>query len=265
MTIVPGPLASAAPPTGLPREYNFAADVLERNLRAGRATRRPMWIRAAAGAFGQLAIGRRASGQALRALGVRREERVLLCLLDTIDWPTAFLAPSRPGVIPIPVNTLMTEDDYRFMLADSKARALVVSAAVYPKFENLIKANADLALVVVSGDDTHGHRGFEDLIAQAKPEPYTAPTRQDDICFWLYTSGSTGRPKGVVHAHADLRFTNDLYGTHVLGLTEADVCLFGRQAVLRLWARQCADLPLSAGATTVLLAGPSDRRGGGGG
>ena len=73
-------------------------------------------------------------GHALRTLGVRREERVLICLLDTIDWPTAFLGAIKAGVVAVPVNTLMTEDDYRFMLEDSRARALVVSEELLPKF-----------------------------------------------------------------------------------------------------------------------------------
>src|ERR1700681_4004625 len=184
MTIVPGPLASA-PADGMPRKYNFAADILERNLRAGRAHKPAYVDPRGSWSYGQLADRAARFGQGLRALRVRREERILLCLLDTIDWPTAFLGAIKTGVIPIPVNTLMTEDDYRFMLADSGARVLVVSEAIYPKFEHLIKANADLRLVIVSGDNAHGHRGFEDMIAQAKPEAYTAATRPDDICFWL--------------------------------------------------------------------------------
>jgi benzoate-CoA ligase family protein len=203
--------------------------------------------------FGQLADRAARFGEALRALGVRREERILLCLLDTIDWPTAFLGAIKAGVIPIPVNTLMTEDDYRFMVADSRARTLVVSAAIYPKFENLIKSNAELRLVIVSGDDAHGHHGFEDLIAQATPEAYTAPTTKDDICFWLYTSGSTGQPKGVVHAHGALKLTNDLFGAHVLGLTEEDVCFSIAKLFFAYGLGNALTFPLSAGATTILL------------
>ena len=131
MTIVPGPLASAAPADGVPREYNFAADILERNLRAGRAHKPAYLDPRGSWSFGQLADRAARFGQALRALGVRREERILLCLLDTIDWPTAFLGAIKTGVIPIPVNTLMTEDDYRFMLADSRANTLVVSCLLY--------------------------------------------------------------------------------------------------------------------------------------
>src|ERR1700731_1005937 len=180
MTTGPGPLASAAPAEGVSREYNFAADALERNLRAGRAHKPAYVDPRGSWSFGQLAERVARFGHALRALGLRREDRILLCLLDTIDWPTAFLGAIKAGIIPIPVNTLMNEDDYRFMLADSRARALVVSEAIYPKFENLIKANAEIRHVIVSGEHAHGHLGFEDLIGQAKPEAYTAPTRPDD-------------------------------------------------------------------------------------
>ncbi len=208
----------------IPRVYNFAADILARNLEAGRADK-PVFIDPRGSlTYGQLAERVDRFGHLLRSLGIRREERILLALLDTIDWPTAFLGAIKAGVVPVPVNTLMTEDDYRFMLADSRARLLVVSEALLPKFANLIGAGADLKHVIVSGENAQGHARFEDALAQAKGEPYSAPTTRDDICFWLYTSGSTGKPKGAVHVHANLRLTADLYAGGVLGLKESDVC-----------------------------------------
>jgi benzoate-CoA ligase family protein len=250
MSIDPGP---SAPTDGLPRAYNFAADILQRNLQAGRAHKPAYVDPRGSWSFGQLADRAARFGQALRGLGVRREERILLCLLDTIDWPTAFLGAIKAGIVPIPVNTLMTEDDYRFMLADSRARVLIVSAAIYPKFAKLIEADADLRLVIVSGDDAHGHHAFEDLVANAEPEDYTAPTTPDDICFWLYTSGSTGTPKGAVHVHADLKLTDDLYAAPILGLTEADVCYSAAKLFFAYGLGNALTFPLSAGATTILL------------
>jgi benzoate-CoA ligase family protein len=238
---------------GVPRAYNFAADVLERNLRAGRADKPAYIDPRGSWSFGALAERAARFGQALRALGLRREERVLLCLTDTVDWPTAFLGAVKSGIVPVPVNTLMTEDDYRFMLADSRARALVVSEALYAKFERLIGSSPDLAHVIVSGETSHGHRGFEELIATASPKAYTAPTTADDICFWLYTSGSTGKPKGAVHVHADLKLTNDLYGAPILGLTEIDVCFSAAKLFFAYGLGNALTFPLSAGATTILL------------
>ena len=117
----------------VPRDYNFAADVLQRNLAAGRANK-PAYIDARGSwTYGQLADRVARFGAALRGLGIRREERVLLALTDTIDWPTAFLGCLKAGIVAVPVNTLLTEDDYRFMLADSRAKCLVVSEALLPK------------------------------------------------------------------------------------------------------------------------------------
>ena len=122
----------------VPRDYNFAADVLQSNLAAGRA-KKPAYIDArGTHTYGQLADRVARFGAALRGLGIKREERVLLALLDTIDWPTAFLGCLKAGIVAVPVNTLLTEDDYRFMLADSRAKCLVVSEALFPKFEKLI-------------------------------------------------------------------------------------------------------------------------------
>src|SRR5258708_4765763 len=121
----------------IPRVYNFAADILERNLKAGRANKPAFIDPRGAWTYGQLAERVDRFGRVLRSFGIRREERILIALTDTIDWPTAFLGAIKAGIVPIPVNTLMTEDDYRFMLADSRAKVLVVSEVLFAKFANL--------------------------------------------------------------------------------------------------------------------------------
>ncbi len=236
----------------VPRDYNFAADILGRNLKAGRADKAAYIDPRGTWTYGQLAERVDRFGAVLRALGVRREERILLALLDTIDWPTAFLGAVKTGVVPIPVNTLMTEDDYRFMLADSRARVLVVSEELFAKFANLIDASPDLVHVIVSGANAHGHPRFEDLITGAPAESYAAPTTCDDICFWLYTSGSTGKPKGAVHTHANLPLTADLYAVGVLGLKESDVCYSVAKLFFAYGLGNAMTFPMAVGATTIL-------------
>jgi len=236
----------------IPRSYNFAADILERNLKAGRAGKVAFIDPRGSWTYGQLAERVDRFGRVLRSFGIRREERILIALLDTIDWPTAFLGAIKAGIVPIPVNTLMTEDDYRFMLADSRAKVLVVSEALFAKFANLVGAMPDLMHVIVSGDNARGHRRFEDALIAAKPDSYTAPTTRDDICFWLYTSGSTGRPKGAVHVHANLRLTADLYGSGVLGLKEGDICYSVAKLFFAYGLGNALTFPMAVGATTVL-------------
>jgi benzoate-CoA ligase len=253
MTVVPGTFTPAAPADAIPRDYNFAADILARNLAAGRVNRPAFIDPRAAWTYGQLADRVERFGHVLRGLGVRREERILICLTDTIDWPTAFLGAIKAGIVAVPVNTLMTEDDYRFMLEDSRARVLVVSEELYPKFANLIGSCPELDHVVVSGANAQGHARFEDLLAQAAAAPFTASTTRDDMCFWLYTSGSTGRPKGAVHVHADLKLTDDLYAGPILGITDEDVCFSVAKLFFAYGLGNALTFPMSAGATTVLM------------
>jgi benzoate-CoA ligase family protein len=238
---------------GIPRQYNFAADVLSRNLAAGRAEKPAFIDPRGSWTYGQLADRVARFGHALRSRGIAPEQRILICMLDTVDWPTAFLGALKAGVVAVPVNTLMTEDDYRFMLADSRARMLIVSEALYPKFEKLIAQSPDLEHVVVSGENTHGHQSFEQMIAAAQPEDFTAPTTRDDMAFWLYTSGSTGKPKGAVHVQASLKLTDDLYGGPVLGLKESDLCFSVAKLFFAYGLGNALTFPMSAGATALLL------------
>ena len=250
----------SAMPSAMPRDYNFAADILKRNLDAGRAGKIAFIDHRGSFTYGELAERAERFGHVLRGLRIRREERMLMCLLDTIDWPTAFLGAIKAGVVAVPVNTLMTEDDYYFMLRDSRARLLVVSEELLPKFNKAIRESEDLEHVIVSGGTSPEKPRFEDLLTQASTKPVTAPTTRDDMCFWLYTSGSTGRPKGAVHTHADLRLTDDLYGGPFLGISENDICYSVAKLFFAYGLGNALTFPMSAGATTVLLARPADAR-----
>jgi benzoate-CoA ligase family protein len=253
MTVAPPNPALRASAEAIPRDYNFAADVLRRNLDAGRGGKAAYVDHSGSHSYAELAERVERFGHALRSLGIRREERILICLTDTIDWPTAFLGAIKAGVVAVPVNTLLTEDDYQFMLADSRARLLVVSEELYPRFAKAIAASKDLAHVIVSGAGAQGHLRLDDVLAAAQTAPFTAATTRDDMCFWLYTSGSTGKPKGAVHTHADLRLTNVLYAGPVLGIRENDVCYSVAKLFFAYGLGNALTFPLSAGATTVLL------------
>src|SRR6185312_3210677 len=132
-------------------------------------------------------------------------ERVLLLAHDTCEWPVAFLGALYAGVVPVAVNTLLTTDDYAYMLEHSRARAAIVSATLSPTLD-AAKARASHALTATMTCGVSGAADPSSLaarIARAKPPARPADTRADDIAFWLYSSGSTGRPKGTVHTHGN--------------------------------------------------------------
>jgi benzoate-CoA ligase family protein len=251
MSAVSG-LLSAATAEAIPRTYNFARDIFERNNT--RRNRIAYIDQSGSWTYQQVRQRAESFAHVLEALQVRPEERVLMCLLDSIDWPSVFLGTLYAGRVAVPVNTLMTEDDHRYMLEDSRARVLVVSQELYPKFANLIGTVYGLK-VIVSGQNPHGHQLLEDLLKSVADNlPYRGPTTtRDDIALWLYTSGSTGKPKAAVHVHADLRLTNDLYAAPILGLTENDVVYSVAKLFFAYGLGNAMTFPLSVGATTILL------------
>ncbi|MCX8097518.1 MAG: benzoate-CoA ligase family protein [Casimicrobiaceae bacterium] len=235
-----------------PERFNFAHHLLALNAeRVGKV--------AYLDDRGQLTYGelfdrvRRMAG-ALRALGLRREERVLLLMYDECDWPVVFLGALYAGVVPVAVNTLLKEGDYAYMLEHSRAQAAFVSAPLVPTLEAAMRTSAhELRHVIVSGSDG-GKNALQALLAEAAPADQPAPTSADEPAFWLYSSGSTGRPKGTVHTHANLFWTAELYGKAVLGLREEDLCFSAAKLFFAYGLGNALTFPLSVGASVLLMA-----------
>jgi benzoate-CoA ligase len=240
--------SSSPPRIDVPREYNAAYDLIERNLRAGRGAKVAFHDDAGALTYAQLAERVNRFGSGLLAMGLRMEDRVLLAMHDTADWPVAFLGAIRAGIVPVAVNTLLTPKDYEYMLADSRAKALVVSEALLPQFKPVVEKLPFLKHVIVTGAQ------FNDVLAKGKPELAPAPTTRDDACFWLYSSGSTGMPKGTVHAHSSMVETAELYAVGVLGLKESDVVFSAAKLFFAYGLGNALSFTLAVGATTVLMA-----------
>jgi benzoate-CoA ligase len=245
---------SVPPRVHVPRDYNAAHDLIERNLAAGRGDKTAFIDDAGRYTYAELADRVNRAANALLGLGLRMEDRVMLAHLDTIDFPAVFLGAIKAGIVPIAVNTLLTPDDYAFMLDDSRARALVVSEALLPSFAPILGQRRHLATIVVSGADAHGHHSLQGLMQSASGELDPAPTTCDDACFWLYSSGSTGTPKGTVHVHSSLIHTAELYGVPVLGIRESDVVFSAAKLFFAYGLGNALTFPMAVGATAVLMA-----------
>ena len=242
------------PPPG--ERFNFAQHLISRNT--GRAGKTAFIDDAGCLRYGDLASRTRQVAAALLAAGLRREERLLLLMHDCADWPVSFLGALYAGIVPVAVNTLLTADDYAFMLADCRAQAVLVSAALLPQIQAaMAQAAHEVKLIVVSRPTQQlppDALDFEAFLHGHPPLPLPAATAPDDPGFWLYSSGSTGRPKGTVHTHANPYWTAELYGTPVLGLTENDVCFSAAKLFFAYGLGNALTFPLSVGATTVLMA-----------
>jgi benzoate-CoA ligase len=208
--------------------------------------------------YGALEERARRFAGALFGLGLRREERVLLLMLDCNEWPVAFLGCLYAGVVPVAVNTLLTTDDYAYMLGHSRAQAAIVSASLEPALRAAMAGSAHEVAHVIGAGATSvaspGRLDFETLIDLAVPRQQAAATRADDPAFWLYSSGSTGKPKGTVHTHGNAWWTAELYGKGVLDLSESDVCFSAAKLYHAYGLGNALTFPLSVGASVILMA-----------
>jgi benzoate-CoA ligase len=236
--------------------FNFARHLLA--LNTARAAKPAFIDDQGSLGYGQLDERVRRLAAGLRALGIRREERVLLLMQDVNDWPVAFLGALYAGVVPVAVNTLLTADDYAYMLEHSRAQAALVSGALLPALKAaLTRSDHEVQKVVVSrplAPLDFGELEFEAFLGRHAPLPQAAATRADDPAFWLYSSGSTGRPKGTVHSHANPWWTAELYGKGILGLRDTDVCFSAAKLFFAYGLGNALSFPLSVGATVLLMA-----------
>jgi benzoate-CoA ligase len=234
---------TVSPPLlSIPRDYNAAFDLLESNLLAGRGAKVAYIDDEGRYTYNELVTRVKQFAHALGRLGIEPEQRVLVCLQDTIDFPVAFLGSIWAGVIPVAVNTGLNTADYQYLLEDSRARALVVSEWLLPLFEPILDSVPGVKSVISS---------FDALLTECAEQP--ANTNCDDACFWLYSSGSTGMPKGTIHLHSSLIQTAELYGRPVLGIREDDVVLSAAKLFFAYGLGNALTFPLSVGATAVLM------------
>jgi benzoate-CoA ligase len=254
MSPAPFPVPEGTQPP--PDVFNFAQYLLAAN--AGRAGKTALIDDAGSLSYGQLDARARRLASGLRAMGVKREERVLVLMQDVNDWPVSFLGAIYAGVVPVAVNTLLTADDYAYMLEHSRAQVALVSGAVLPALKAaLTKSDHEVQKVIVSRPAApldFGEIAFDAFIDAQAPMTRPATTHADDPAFWLYSSGSTGRPKGAVHSHANPYWTAELYGKGILKLREDDVCFSAAKLFFAYGLGNGLTFPMSVGATVLLMA-----------
>lgn len=241
----------------VPERYN-ASCLLDENLAAGRGAKVAIRTESKELTYAELYDRVCRAGRALRALGVEREQRVLMAMDDTPAWPTVFLGAIRIGAVPVPVSYLDTAGNFLHFVRDSGARLILVEA---PALETMQEAMAELdraPQIVVVGGDAQGGESLDALLDAHLGELDPADTHRDDFAFWLFSGGSTGLPKGVVHLQHDIAYTTATFAREILNIAEDDVCFSTTKLYHAYGMGNGMSFPFAVGATAVLMAGKPD-------
>jgi benzoate-CoA ligase len=239
-------------------DFNAAAYFVDRHIEEGRGDAIAIECEDRRVSYTSLYEYVNRTGAALRSeIDVRPGERVLLLMLDGPEMVFAFFGAIKIGAVPIPINTLWTPSDYEFVLRDSRASVVVVSAALHDRIAALVPKCPWVRHVVIVGDARErGATPFDALIGRAATELTPEPTCRDAPAFWLYSSGSTGRPKGCVHLQHDMSVCAESYARGVLGLEAGDRCFSVAKLFFAYGLGNAMYFPLAVGATSILWPGP---------
>ena len=237
--------------------FNAAAFFIDRHVENGRDNSTAIECEGRHVSYGDLYAQVNRTGSALRTtLGVRPEERVLLLMLDGPEMVFAFFGAIKIGAVPIPTNTLWTPAEYEFVLRDSRAVVLIVSATLYPRIAEVAGRSPWLRHIVVAGKQAPERTlAFDELLAAASPELAAESTCRDAPAFWLYSSGSTGHPKGCVHLQHDMVVCAEAYARGVLGIDTSDRCFSVAKLFFAYGLGNAMYFPLAVGATAILWPG----------
>ncbi len=231
---------------------NAALWFVDRHLSEGRSGKTAYREGAREITYGEIAMQSDKMADLYARHGILREDRAALILHDVVEYPVIFWGSLKAGIVPIPLNTMLTPDQHAYILKDSRARVVFISEAMLEGLAPVLQSLPDLRAVFVVGGEEGSPGHFETALKECIAQP-TVHASPDEVAFWLYSSGSTGMPKGVKHVHSALQGTCDTYGAQVLGIRESDVCYSAAKFFFAYGLGNSLSFPMSVGATTVIL------------
>jgi benzoate-CoA ligase family protein len=239
----------------IPDRYNLVDDFVDRHVREGRGDKTAIVSGGRRLTYAEVAAQVNCVGNGLLKLGLQEEQRVLLVLPDSPEFAAAYFGTMKIGAVAVPTSTALRASDYAYFLEESRARIAIVHSTLLAEFGPALSGQRYCKHVIACGEPVEGYIHWNRFLKDASPELECAPTRKDDVAFWLWTSGSTGRPKAAVHLHHDWVYCCEHYARGVLDIRAGDVTFSSSKLFHAYGLGNALMFPFHVGATTILYPG----------
>ena len=235
--------------------FNWALDWFDAELARGESANHPALKIVGDGTatltFSELSERSNRVANGLRALGVKRGERILLMLGNVAPLWETMLAAMKLGAVVIPATTLLMQADLLDRFQRGRVRHVIAGADHAGKFEGISQGLTLIAL----GDAQPGWHRYDALLEASADFVPEGETHADDPMLLYFTSGTTARPKLVQHSHQSYP-VGHLTTMYQLGLLPGDMHLNISSPGWAKHAYSCFFAPWNAGATVFIANQP---------
>ena len=241
------------------QKFNPTEELLGKAFAAGRGERTAVLFEDQKISYSQLLTQANKLASALRGLGVKEGDRVVLRTPNIPPALVANFAVLKLGAVCTPTSPLFSRHEIAHVANDAEAVAIVVSAMLLGEVEAARENLQTVKHIIVIGGDAaeikaKGFLSYGELLQSGSPTIDPVLRNREDVGLLMYTSGTTGRPKGTVHLVEELLIVPDGFGKYGWRVTEDDVV--GGSAPLAFGAgySSYATIPYRFGAAASLIA-----------
>lgn len=232
-----------------------ASELLFHNIDVGRGANIAIYHNDKAITYAQLAENANRAGSLFQSLNIPQKSLIIILMNDKPEYAAAFFGGLKAGYVMVPLNTTFQSEDYKQILNNNQAQAIVVDSILYSKISGIKDQCPNLKHVIVVGPEIDSTLNYDKLLLKSSSKLTPVQTLSDDMAIVMYSSGSTGTPKGTVHLHKDMQYIAQTTGKHVYNIQPNDIIFSISKLYFAFGLGNSFTFPFSVGASAILLSG----------